>query len=818
MRHLLQYPTKAALPIILLTACSAVAQITPLVPPVPPVINVPGDPVPGQVLADQTLNLYDGGEVDTFLTLNSNSTLNIYGGSISGDLVAEPLSTINISGGLIDGLYGWFQSTGAVINISGGEVNAASLTENSGNTINITGGTLGGTYLAPGNTINLSQGSIETILSVDGTFNMTGGVIDGSLRLDDDGTAIISGGRFGWQVRTDTGSSLTLTGGDFRLDGAPIAGLDSIGNTVDFDIPEGSTLSGTLSDGTVFIITPPRENNSYTGGGGDSVADGTLTLQASSVPSTPTHFNVPTDAAPNGLRAGQTLTLTDGGSIPKYFAAVDATISITGGTIEGGFELSNTSMTITGGDVGDFEAHNGSIIQIQGGKVNFGQYTAGSSAIISGGAVQGLAALDDTQITITGGAITDHALAALSGSKVDFFGGSFHQLHIEDGADFNLHGGQFMLDGVPIEGLDSPGSFVDFTPSPGSILTGTLTDGTVIAVRGYSDPSANGSISLISTAIPQSTQQVFYIPTQPAPRGLNAGQSLYLSDGGSLDYNFVAIDASIDIDGGTVNDGLRLINTDLLIRGGEVGEVFAHRNSQVSINGGHVAGLYLQDNSTGHITGGTFVDVNAGGDATLLIDGDTTIETLYVDSSNTVHLTDGAITERVHLVDNSTLHMHGGSISADIDSFSLSSQLIISGGSFDSGLNGFLYHGDILIRGGDIGGSFTLLYGNDMTISGGSLLPDLVLELEDEYATLNFIGQSFMLNGVSVSDDMLPGDTLIISDNNAALQGILADGSPFHFGNLSFKAVGQLSITLVPEPATLSLFTLALLFNLKRRD
>ena len=71
-------------------------------------------------------------------------------------------------------------------------------------------------------------------------------------------------------------------------------------------------LSGTLADGTPFAFSSNE---------GDTIAAGSITLQAADVANGPAIINVPAVAAPSGVHYGQTLNLSDGGTLNDDFNA-----------------------------------------------------------------------------------------------------------------------------------------------------------------------------------------------------------------------------------------------------------------------------------------------------------------------------------------------------------------------------------------------------------------------------------------------------------------------------------------------------------------
>ena len=263
------------------------------------VINLPPAPDIGSV---QTI----GGVTDQTTQLNVMD-----GGSVVFGFDAQSGSEVNISGGNVGGCFDAF--FGSEVNISGGTVGGG-FDANSGSEVNISGGTVGGGFDA-------ESGSVVTI----------------------------SGGTVSAAFDAQSGSDVELIGGEFLLNGDPFTG-SSI-TLVDGD----DVFTGTLQDGSAFVFSPLSI---------DTLSGVTLTTVAlPTLDTTPRVVNTDISAGPSGLRAGQSLTLQDGGVLGDNFAAVDATLNIEGGVAGPAMETARSTVNISGGEVGfGFEALSGSCL------------------------------------------------------------------------------------------------------------------------------------------------------------------------------------------------------------------------------------------------------------------------------------------------------------------------------------------------------------------------------------------------------------------------------------------------------------------------
>ena len=291
----------------------------------------------------------------------------------------------------------------------------------------------------------------------------------------------ISGGSLGG-FNAFSGSDVELIGGEFAVNGAAFMGpLITLG--------DGDVFTGTLQDGSAFVFSPLRL---------DSLSGVTLTAAAlPALNNTPQVVSTDISAGTSGLRAGQSLTLQDGGVLGGNFSAIGATLNIEGGVVDGletvgsevnisggtvdGFNAFNGSeVNISGGTVSDiFDAESGSTVNISGGTVGFGFFFAnsGSEVNISGGTVSGkLGAFSGSVVNISGGTVSGR-LDAESGSEVNISGGTVDDVFdAESGSMVNLMGTEFLLDGVLLDSLVAGEAFTindrDVT------LSGLLADGT----------------------------------------------------------------------------------------------------------------------------------------------------------------------------------------------------------------------------------------------------------------------------------------------------------------------------------------------------
>lgn len=456
--------------------CNAITQSADA-QPFTTVINVPPDPTPDPAFigSDTQLNLFGGGilldgfnlagtlngpnsnievninggaagnnllvGVPAGFGTNSDVRLNVNSGTVGNFLTVNDGGTLNINGGSVGD---WLEvNAGGVVNLNGGTLGDR-VTPLNGSTVNIHDGSIGDFFEPRNNTnINVTGGTIgdDFSLGFDTKVSISGGIVSRMNYVGSGGTLEISGGNI--ESFIAQGTDTTVTGSEFLLDGAPIPGLETPGNSV--TIPTGSgLLTTTFADGAVFA--------SSLGALGD-----TLTLVAANTPAKQPVINSPNDPAPLGLRSGQTLNLSSGAELVKFFTATDSTLNINGGSTGKGLTTYGTEVMVTDGTIDEyFRAFSGSVVTISGGQVENGVLIHESLARINGGHIKGI--------------------DVVSNSTVDIFGGTIDNIDARSGGQVNFTGLSFILDGVDITPDLTPGERVIINDRD-VVFKGLLADG-----------------------------------------------------------------------------------------------------------------------------------------------------------------------------------------------------------------------------------------------------------------------------------------------------------------------------------------------------
>jgi hypothetical protein len=624
-------------------------------PAVSGMIRVPTDPAPLGASAGQTVVVDAGGALGDHFLAGRDSNVEIRGGNVGDNFEAERsdvLITEGTIGNRMDIFRGaevtmtggtigeeWEVHPGGVFEVKGGQIGR--LGKALGGTVNITGGLLESGFTALQDSVmNISGGKVQGATAEGGTINVSGGEVSANLNAHSDSHVNVSGGRVR-ELRAVDGSNVAISGGnfdtlnvvsgaravirggnfgddsffagptvdfvglDFEVDGVPIAGLETPGSEVTFSILTTNQLfTGTLSDGTPFAFRSNEED------GVNSVK----LVRAGTMPAGPAVIEVPSDAAPGGVRAGQQLTLREGGRLRANFnAGRGSVVNIRGGTVEENFEAFAAAVNIEGGQVGnDFDAFTESEINIRGGNVgsNFDAYD-GSEVNMSGGTLARLDALTGSQINMGGGKITQ--LQGENGSRTRWSGGVIGTISVSGATStLAIHGVDFKLNGVPLAGLGSEGNSRQFNIPMTSILTATLADGTpVVLGNGFNFPGgnaqiANGTLTLVRSAEPPQGPAFQQVTGDNGPLAVGKGQTLLVTGQGRLPSEFVAGEGStVEVRGGTVGANFRAFDADLVIGGGSIGSNFvALSGTDLVITGGSFQHINLLSGTHTQIHGG----------------------------------------------------------------------------------------------------------------------------------------------------------------------------------------------------------------------
>ncbi|MDB2687300.1 hypothetical protein N9Y42_08815 [Mariniblastus sp.] len=674
--------------------------------------------------------------------------------------VAGETTQLNVAdGGFLSSSFNdpFVAREGSEVNISGGSVGSR-FEARGGSEVNISGGTTGSSFEAFANSlVNISGGTVETSFNaIEGSeVNISGGSIDVGFRAM--GKVKISGGSIGSRFTAFESSDVELVGGEFKLNGEAFSDPT-------IALEPDDILWGVLADGSPFVFSPIAEDR--------FLSSLTLTVSSEPIPAaSPVSImlSTPTDAAPFGLRDGQTLTLRAGGQLNGGFTVIDGTLNVEGGLLEAEVKVIGGTVNISGGPGSSssnfhrFRAFEGSVVNISEGSLGTSRLDAfnGSEININGGSIDsGLSAFSGSEVNISGGSVGRN-FSARAGSIVNISGGNFDSglsansdsaVNISGGAigrgfvvrsrsSVELIGGEFKLNGETYAGPS-------ITIVTGDVLTATLADGSPFIFSGLLSDSHSGDLSLTlsSEPLPEASlvPMVVSTPIDTGPRGLRQGQSLTLRPGGILRSNSPIIGAMLNVEGGFVEDDLQSAGSIVNVSSGSIGrDFFAVAGSVVNISGGSVGdGLRSKDSSVVNISGGSagFIDATDGG--VVNVSGSSEVSELTVFRDGVVNISGGTIGFLNASADRGTANISGGSVA-----------------------------------------EFSAAFG----------------------AVVNLNGRNFVLNGVSLND-LNAGEAFTILDRDVTLSGLLADGTAFSFDldrdTFPFRdpeGSATLTVTLTPE-------------------
>ncbi len=735
------------------------------------------------------------------------------------------------------------------LNVLTGGIVGNDFTAEAGGVVNVSGGVVGDKFTAlPGSKVSVSGGTFgERFDSFGAELTVTGGVFGRAFRVLAQ-PAKISGGSFGFGFNV-TGPNAQLEGGDFQLNGAAVSDFALLRFGLD-------VFSGRLKDGTIFILSPQAGDFL-----GDGVHGGVMLLSAVVPPASATPVTVSTLSSMKGLRQGQTLTLVNGGALSRNFAAVGATLNIEGGDTGEGLEVLNSHVNISGGAVGKyfhafagsevnvtggiiggsreldgFRAYNDSVVNINGGEVGSYFYAEKGSVVnVSGGSIGGqFSAQAGSVVNISGGRLTSF-FTALDGSEVHISGGSLGPgFNAAPGSDVTLAGGEFSLNGAAMP-------TGKFSIRSSDILTGTLQDGSTFAFVYGSDQLSD--VSLLEVPLPARETSPMTLNNSSGPRGLRAGETLTVVDGGAITAPFTAVDSTLNFAGGTADYGLELVRSQANVSRGAVGGGMLY-DSHLSISGGTIGSINAVSNSTVDMTGGALNGrLDAGVGSTINVSGGNVFSG-YATSGSVVNFSGGAMewaftatgdsrmsisggTHNSFTVDSgSYLRMTGGQVTSlgsnprtvveildgTIDLANFVGKVDISGGSIGSG--GQAWSGGVVTAtGGTIGSGFRAQDGSIINFAGANVGANLIA---NSRSTVNIfagtVGGRFSaksaskvnISGGLIGADMTadPGSNLTISGGSIGDRLRVAGGAM----TMSGGALGDSAQVTSPTNTTLGRF------------
>lgn len=744
-----------ALCLILAAAPHATAQVHGPGPSDPSlfdtVINLPPDPdfgddasVGGVDSETTQLNVLDGGSINDGFNANSGSEVNISGGLIGEDFHANSGAEVNISGGTIDNDLS--ARSGSVVNISGGTIGSR-FRVSSDSEVNISGGTVRSYFAAfSGSVIDISGGTfgLGSQMQYGSVVNISGGIFGRDFSAFSGSDVSISGGTFGAEFSAHPGSDVELIGGEFVLNGVAYTGGA-------ITLAEGDVFSGALADGSAFILTPLAS---------DELSNVTLTRVTLPAPALePIVIDGASTAAPAGLRAGQTLTVVEGGAIGGNFEAVGATVNVAGGVVgeySGRVAFAHSVVNVTDGRIrAVMNAYDGSEVNLSGGEMGIA-HSYNSVVNLSGNSRAGYYEGHSGSVLNLGGQGFFRGVRGHAGSEVNMGGGNIAEyLHVA-GSVVNISGGT--VDYSLKTGEDSEVN-----------MSGGRVDGSFVAEwRSVANISGTSYIHSLSA---------------------DPGTEVNIS-GRSVVDNFTAKSSQVTIRGGTFGAGFysdywsdtEFIGGDFMLDG------VAYTGDTVS-SGGVFTGTFAD--------GSAFIFSSDVGDhlrdVTLtrvaLPDADT--EPIIIDATSPPPPAGLRAGQTLTLLEGGVVPNHFEAVDATLS---------ILGGTFGHG--GAAARSRVDISGGALGDSFAAYSGSVVNISGGSIGAAFHAYSGSE---LNLVGTAFALNGTRLNSLDI-GAPMLITSRDVTLSGMLADGSSFSFDLNSTRATledyfspnATLTITLVP--------------------
>lgn len=510
------------------------------------------------------------------------------------------------------------------------------------------------------------------------------------------------------------------------------------------------------------------------------------------------------------------LNLFVGGSIGDSVAAgvingppAEIEINVNGGSIGNRFDAHNgTSLRLNSGSIGDqLTAYDGSSVTIDGGEIGEFFDVRGANVLVEGGTIgNGFIARNglrgrDSSVVIRGGMIED--FTSFDGSDVVMFGGTIsNNFSVHEGGTATIGGGDFRINGVPIEGLQDVGDASPVNPPANSVLSGVLIDGSPFIINiSPRSQFAEDALTLAVFAIPPVGAADLELPRDDVLHGLRSGQTLVVRNGGSTGDGFRALAGSvIEVAGGEVGGYLRSYRASVAVTDGSIGDDFFSLDSNtITLSGGSIGRRFTAGSgSVVNISGGQLGRVSKfePGSTLNLSGGKMGDEVTFIEAN--VNMTGGQIDGTVNIHHGTEFSMRGGWIGDNL-SFRPNSVATIYDGTVGDDMS-VMRGAKLTVFNGTIGDGLTIL-GGTVDLYGGTIGDEIAVYTaqhgdDDVPGHLNLFGTDFWLNEESITASLSLNVLFEIADHNVDLNGQLADGSLIEL-NLTSDSINDDSVATV---------------------
>lgn len=559
-----------------------------------------------------------------------------------------------------------------------------------------------------------------------------------------------------------------------------------------------------------------------------------------------------------GASSGSVVNIT-GGELDTFFRAGSGSeVHISGGTVGTSFTAQPGSMVnISGGTVGTFfEAHSGSDVELMGGEFllngvayegnvvmpNTGDVLSGTLSDGSTFVFTSLAGDElEQSLTLTqailpaievrpmalNGPITDGPIGLRNGQTLRVqAGGELPENFTVVDATLNVE------DGTVGKGVEVVGGTVNVTGGIVGVAPRGAGNSAIFAYSGSEVYVSNGIVGSISANSGSTVSVSGGLLNGGDYSGIRSrnGSVVNISggtvDAGPLHSVSAELDGQVNVTGGSIGPRFRAAaGSDVNITGATFGRYFeALPGSNVELTGGeyHLNGVEYKGDSitldSGDLFTGTLADGSSFVFNRVFFDTDrlegtalTRVTLPAADPMPTIADSPGVGPAGLRAGQELTVRV-GGQLR---ENFAVvDATLNVEGGEVGDGIE--VAGGTLNISGGNLGDGLAAFEGSVVNISGGTVENVMAFTGSE----VNLMGTEFFIDGVPLRT-LVPGQAFGITDRDATLSGLLADGSsfdfelldeyPFHDVHFALIAPNAtLTVTLaVPEPASFSILTLA---------